>query len=245
MLTSAGLQLIALITMLIDHIGAFLMGDDIVMRLIGRIAMPLFCFMLAEGFLHTKSRKKRLRYFERLIIFAFISQFAFDLVHFASAGNQIVDLPRYLGSGAIGYKLSLNVLFTLTTGFAAMALLEYGGYAIICLPILPLIASALNMDYGAFGVLMIIGFYLVSKYLSGESRRVLRWLGYIFVLFSITTAHVAIRDNSRQLFAIVAIFPILFYNGKLGKRLPKWFGYVFYPAHLLAIAVIAFTTNIA
>ena len=55
----------------------------------------------------------------------------------------------------------------------------------------------------------------------------------------------AIRDNSRQLFAIVAIFPILFYNGKLGKRLPKWFGYVFYPAHLLAIAIIAFTTNIA
>ena len=68
MLTSAGLQLIALITMLIDHIGAFLMGDDIVMRLIGRIAMPLFCFMLAEGFLHTKSRKKRLRYFESLLL---------------------------------------------------------------------------------------------------------------------------------------------------------------------------------
>ena len=243
MLTSAALQLIAIISMLIDHVGVFIFHEPLVMRAVGRLAMPLFCFMLTEGFLHTKGR--RLRYFGRLIIFAFISQFAFDLVHFASAGNQIVDLPRYLGSGAIGYKLSLNVLFTLTTGFAAMALLEYGGYAIICLPILPLIASALNMDYGAFGVLMIIGFYLVSKYLSGESRRVLRWLGYIFVLFSITTAHIAIRDNSRQLFAIVAIFPILFYNGKLGKRLPKWFGYVFYPAHLLAIAIIAFTTNIA
>ena len=220
MLTSASLQLIAIVTMIIDHIGAFLCGNPVVMRLIGRFAMPLFCFMLAEGFLHTKG--KRGKYFARLAIFAFISQLPYDLL----CNTGLTTITK------------LNVMFTLMTGFAAMALIEYGGWAAICLPILFILAEYLHMDYGAYGVLMIVGFYLASKFLSKKKYKVWRWLAYIAVLFTGTTIYVAAKHSAMQLSALLAIIPIILYNGKLGKRLPKWFGYIFYPAHLLLIFLI-------
>ncbi|MCR5572492.1 MAG: conjugal transfer protein TraX [Candidatus Saccharibacteria bacterium] len=219
MLTSASLQLIAMITMLIDHIGAFLCGNDFGMRLIGRLAMPLFCFMLSEGFLHTKGR--RWQYFGRLALFAFISQLPYDLLRNSS------DSFVYL-----------NVMFTLATGFAAMALIEYGGWSVICLPIIFILAEYLHMDYGAYGIAMIVGFYLVSKFLKKKKYQLWRWLAYVVLFFTSTTIYVAAKHNYNQLFAMMAIIPIILYNGKLGRRLPKWFGYIFYPAHLLVIFVV-------
>ena len=219
MLTSASLQLIAIITMIIDHVGLFLCGNDLGMRLVGRLAMPLFCFMLAEGFLHTKG--KRWKYFGRLAIFALISQLPFDLL-----SNSAVSPIR------------LNVMFTLATGFAAMALIEYGKWAVIGLPIFFIVAEYLHMDYCAYGIAMIVGFYLISKFLGKKKQKIWRWLAYIITFFTSTTIYVAAKQNATQLFALLAIIPIILYNGKLGKRLPKWFGYIFYPAHLLAIFII-------
>ena len=219
MLTSASLQLIAIITMIIDHVGLFLCGNDLGMRLVGRLAMPLFCFMLAEGFLHTKG--KRWKYFGRLAIFALISQLPFDLL-----------------SNSAASPVRLNVMFTLATGFAAMALIEYGKWAVIGLPIFFIVAEYLHMDYGAYGIAMIVGFYLISKFLGKKKQKIWRWLAYIITFFTSTTIYVAAKQNATQLFALLAIIPIILYNGKLGKRLPKWFGYIFYPAHLLAIFII-------
>ena len=244
MLTSAALQLIAIISMLIDHVGVFIFHEPLVMRAVGRLAMPLFCFMLTEGFLHTRGR--RLRYFGRLIIFAFISQLAFDLARFAGQGGIITDIPTSLKMGMLSESIHLNVMFTLAIGFVAMATIEYSAWIGFCsIPILLIISELLRTDYGAFGVLMIIGFYLVSKVFHKKDQRVWRWLGYTLALFGVTTAQVVIDGNPRQLFAFLAIIPIVLYNGKLGRRLPKWFGYVFYPVHLLFIAVIAYIVNAA
>ena len=127
-----------------------------------------------------------------------------------------------------------------------MATIEYSAWIGFCsIPILLIISELLRTDYGAFGVLMIIGFYLVSKVFHKKDQRVWRWLGYTLALFGVTTAQVVIDGNPRQLFAFLAIIPIVLYNGKLGKRLPKWFGYIFYPVHLLFIAVIAYIVNAA
>ena len=76
MLSSSALQWIALITMTIDHIGFLLFQKLTILRIIGRIAMPIFVFCLAEGFIHTKSRQK---YFMRLGILAVISELVFIL----------------------------------------------------------------------------------------------------------------------------------------------------------------------
>ena len=204
--------------MLIDHVGLYLCHNAIWMRAIGRIAMPLFCFMLAEGFRHTKGRRKQ--YFLRLLIFAFVAQLPFDLSH------SLINSQ----SG-----IHLNVLFTLTIGFMAMALIEHGKWSMILLPILVVLAEYLNADYGAYGVLMIVGFYVFSQLFKRKKHQIWRWSGYIFVLIGITTLMTVIRNAPIQLFAVFAIFPIILYNGKLGHRLPKYFGYIFYPVHLLVI----------
>lgn len=83
---SIALKLVAIITMFIDHLAAGL-GDNAspvitgeaysVMRGIGRTAFPLFCFMITEGFIHTRSR---LKYFKRLAIFCLVSEFPFDYI---------------------------------------------------------------------------------------------------------------------------------------------------------------------
>lgn len=220
MLTSATLQLIAIVTMLIDHIGFFLLGDNLALRLIGRFAMPLFCFMLAEGFQHTKG--KRWAYFGRLVVFAFISQLPYDLLR----GPSLTPMPN------------LNVMFTLATGFVAMAIIESGSWSMICLPILFVAAKYFNMDYGAYGVAMIVGFYLASRLFQKKKYQLWRWLAYIVLLFTSTAIYVAVEKKPIQLFAMLAVIPIILYNGKLGKRLPKWFGYIFYPAHLMVIFLI-------
>jgi len=82
-LTSTDLKIIAIITMLIDHIGAVLLDTSTIeyfaCRIIGRLSFPIFCFLIIEGFTHTKNNKK---YLLRLFIFAIISEIPFDLVFF-------------------------------------------------------------------------------------------------------------------------------------------------------------------
>lgn len=114
--------------------------------LIGRIAFPLFCFFIVQGFIHTRNRMK---YALRLLIFAFISEVPFDLV----SSNVIFD-P--------GYQ---NVFFTLFLGLAALIIIEkFANMPIIrilgtlaCI----FLAEYLKTDYGMFGVILIILMYFV------------------------------------------------------------------------------------
>ena len=75
-INSFQLKWIAVITMIIDHTGAVLFPDDMVFRYIGRIAFPIFCFLLVEGFFHTRDVRK---YMLRLGLFALISEIPYDL----------------------------------------------------------------------------------------------------------------------------------------------------------------------
>jgi len=110
------LKWIAIITMFIDHIGAavvektWIMNEpygqtlDIVLRMIGRLAFPIFCFLMVEGFYHTRSRMKYLR---NLFIFALISEIPFEI--------------SFLGELVWGLR---NVYWTLLLGFIMMMMLE-------------------------------------------------------------------------------------------------------------------------
>src|SRR6056297_2543004 len=134
-MTSFHLKLIAITTMLIDHIGAVLFPEIIVFRIIGRLAFPLFAFLLTEGYRHTSNLKS---YLIRLGVFALISQYPFW--------------------EAFGYDAGLNIFFTLTLGLIAIYLFEK--YQSI-LPILALsfLADLTHMDYGMFGILLIFLLY--------------------------------------------------------------------------------------
>ena len=147
-LSGSALKVIAMISMVIDHVALYLMEHGTVlygtMRCIGRIAFPVFAFLIAEGFIHTKSRY---RYFFTLLGFAVIS-----------------EIPWYLLNGADGTH---NVMFTLALGVATLMVLENLLQRSIVLGFLWTLgmsglASWLGVDYEWRGILVIVIFYLFN-----------------------------------------------------------------------------------
>lgn len=232
-LSGNALKMIAVITMLIDHIGVVLIENGIlggpfnydfnaiwasqyltmwwkvdrVLRYIGRLAFPIFCFLIVEGLVHTRNVKN---YGRRLLIFALISEIPFDLAAFGTW-----FCPDYQ-----------NVYFTLFLGLLAIAgirkfqeegnLYKQALVMVLCCGC----AKLLKTDYGMFGVFFIILLYLC------RSR----------IVMQTVLGSVALLEDA--LTAPLAFVPIRMYNGTRGKRNWKWFFYVFYPAHLLVLAVI-------
>lgn len=156
---ASDLKIWALFTMFIDHVGAVLIENtylyniesfqmlDICLRLIGRIAFPIYAFLLVEGFLHTSNLKK---YMGRMAIFALVSELPFDL--------------------AIYGKLSFahqNVFFTLLIGLLVMKGIEMAGenkgfmFGIILAGCV--LANVINVDYSYIGVLLIILLYVFRE----------------------------------------------------------------------------------
>jgi len=99
------IKLLALITMVIDHVGVFLFPDIQLLRMIGRISFPLFAWLIANGAMHTKNINN---YLKRLLMFAIISQIPFILA------MRLVE-PNFW---------ELNILFTLAIGLMAILLFQ-------------------------------------------------------------------------------------------------------------------------
>ena len=135
------LKWIALITMIIDHTGATLFPEHMIFRIIGRLAFPIYCFLLVEGAVYTKNKRG---YLIRLLAFAVISEIPFDLM----VSNQIWNWGAQ------------NVFFTLSIGLLAVYALQknkplYSAAALVLI----FVAEFLTTDYGAVGILFIIIFY--------------------------------------------------------------------------------------
>ena len=211
MIDRSVLKWIAVLTMVIDHVGAILFPDQIWMRVIGMVAFPVYAYCLAEGFRYTSDYR---RYLGRLALFAILSEIPFDLAFYGvpfSFAHQ-------------------NVFFTLTLGLILLWVLERcreqlllcaGAFAVLCF-----LAQALHMDYGAGGLLMVFAFYLAQQ---GTSP----WIGWgIFVFINLFG-----YAGGVQWAAILALLPIGLYSGKAGKKKQRFF-YWIYPLHLLLLWVI-------
>ncbi len=231
-LSGSTLKLIAMLSMLTDHIGAVIVGPytdavletvgyETVRRLsvcydllrdIGRIAFPIFCFLLIEGFLHTKNVW---RYAGRLLLFAAISEIPFDLAF----QNKIFNIN------------SQNVFFTLLIGLLMLIglksikeLLQIPVFIKTLLSLLTVIVSMLaayylKTDYSYIGVFCIAVLYLFSRKRIGQAIA-----GAVSFCWEIP--------------APLAFIPIFFYNGKRGWKM-KYVFYLFYPLHLLILSMIA------
>lgn len=217
-LTGSTLKLIAIVTMLIDHIGAAILTqlpnfarDNTTLywtytafRSIGRIAFPIFCFLLVEGFLHTRNVKK---YAVRLFLFALISEVPFDLAFFK-------------GVFVISHQ---NVFFTLFIGLLTLIAIKYFEnnkiLKIVSMFAGIFVAQILATDYAGFGVIFIILLYLFHNNI--KLRNIVCSLAIVW-----------------EVTAPIAFIPITLYNGERGFKM-KYFFYVFYPAHLLILYAIA------
>lgn len=215
-MTSTVLKLIALITMIIDHTGAIFFPSNITLRIIGRIAFPIYCFLLIEGYNHTKNIKK---YGLRLFIFALISEIPFDY-----AFNGELDFTHQ------------NIFFTLTLGlfFVLMMdryLITKPTLAISGMILAVFLAEFLNTDYGILGILYIVIFYMASK-IPGISKII-----FIFLILFIFSATLSFGI---QYYAILSVPFIALYNGKKGSLgvIMKYGFYVAYPMHLAILYFI-------
>ncbi len=214
------LKMIAVTSMTVDHIGAVLLPEYIVLRYIGRIAFPIYCFLIVNGFRHTGNCAK---YLCRMALFAVISEIFFDLAVY----NRIC------------YPWHQNVFFTLTIGLAMIILIEevrrkylsavkyylrfiLEGVIVFCSGILALM---LHTDYTFYGILMIYGFYVFEHY----KRELALWQIIINVVLC----------GQTQIFAVLALPFIYMYNGKQGRKY-KWIFYIFYPAHLFVLFVLKY-----
>ena len=161
-LSGSVLKCIALFTMIVDHVGLHLLRNSgivllytsagplelfTLMRKVGRLAFPIYCFLLVEGFLHTHDRRK---YGLNLLAFALISEIPWNLEH----------------TGAL-YCPSQNVFFTLFLGYAGMCcieeLKERPLEQLISLIALVLVAMNLKADYGIGGFAFILVMYLLRE----------------------------------------------------------------------------------
>lgn len=239
-LDSFAIKWIAIASMVIDHFGSIVMdgvvapymtNDSIIFtadmpffvrytfaiknvcEVLGSIGFPLFCFLLAEGFVHTRNR---LTYGIRMGIFALISEIPFDLAHYQQALNFSLQ----------------NVMFTLCVGIftlwaVSQAEEKLSGrkpLQILCIVLSVAagcaLAFLLRSEYVFLGILAIAPMYLLRK------NPYLRLLGIAPLLIV-------------SPWVLLALIPIFLYSGRRGKG-SKYFFYVFYPAHFLAFAGIAY-----
>lgn len=181
------------------------------MRGIGRIAFPIYAFLLVEGFLHTKDVKK---YLARMLTFAVVSEIPFDLAVFHTPfywGYQNVFFTLFLGLLALAGE---NVVHQSSGMFAGAGLWKQAFVLILCVGT----AQLINCDYGAFGV-----FFIILLYMTRYDKKTQTILGAISLIW--------------ELPGILAFIPIRLYNGTRGRCGNRYFFYAFYPAHLLALWV--------
>lgn len=221
-LDSTSLKIIAIISMTIDHMGYVFFDNNSFLRAIGRIAMPIFSFFIAEGYRYTGSKKK---YLTRLGIFALISEIPFDLCFFGKVyfRHQNIMFTFFISVLAL-------ILFDLIRGKKDNDKNKYDSgrtvLAVFVVGIIGIISSLLGTDYGILAVISVLIFYITEE--SEQWGRAF----YGSAFLSLT------QTKSYYVCSGLAFFPLIMYNGKKGKGM-KWFFYVFYPAHLLILFLIS------
>ena len=192
-LDSFQLKCIAIVSMALDHTGAVLYPSQIWLRCLGRIAFPIFCFLIVEGFFHTHDVR---RYMGRLGVFALISEIPYDL---AFRGVPLEYAHQ-------------NVFFTLLIGIGMMVLLERNREWPVKAVILLLamwLAVLIRSDYNFRGVLLIFVFYIFHEY---------RWLavtagGFWNFLY----------QGVIQKYGVLSVLPLALYNGERGRKMKYFF----------------------
>ena len=217
-LTGNQLKLLALVTMTCDHIGVTLFPQVLWLRIVGRLALPIFAYMIAEGCRHTHSRK---RYLLSIVAVAALCQ----AVYLVAMGSLYM---------CIMVTFSLSVALIYLWDYAKTRPAPQGGFLVLAalcvawilceVPLFP--GTDFHIDYGIFGVLLPVLIYMGR---SGLQAFAMAALGLVFLNLSM---------GGIQWFSLLALIPLAFYDGTRGKAKLKHLFYIYYPAHLAVIWLI-------
>jgi len=215
------LKIIAIISMIFDHTGYLIFGSLSWFNYIGRIAFPIFAFGISEGYKKTKNLKK---YFFRFLNFSIVSQVPYMLYINKILGTEfnLLDLS----------SIKLNIGFTLLLGLLAITLFDKYKHKILGLIsalLLSIFGEIISIDYGWYGILLIFCFYAFY-----DNKFIMSIAYTILVVFH----HINLSNYIP--FIVSSMIPLLLiylYNNKKGRNF-KYFFYIFYPAHLLALYLL-------
>lgn len=218
-LTNNQLKIIAMVAMLLDHVGRELLPQWTWMILVGRLAFPIFAFMIAEGCLYTKHKVKYILMIAGLAtvcqgayFFATGSLYQNVLVTFTLSIGLIFITERFLDKPDVA---SGAILAAVLTGVVALCILlprKTNGEFVI--------------DYGLVGVLLPV----TVRFARGKWEK-LTCTAVMLVLLAMTMSSV-------QWYGLLALPLLALYNGQRGKWKLKYLFYIFYPAHLLVIHLV-------
>ncbi|MBR5614713.1 MAG: hypothetical protein IKW64_05375 [Clostridia bacterium] len=221
-LSNNQLKMIAIVTMTVDHIGSYILKEFLILRIIGRLAYPIFAYMIAEGCKYTKNRKK---YLGMMSVLAF----AYQTVFFA-----------------VTKSLHQCILVTFSLSIALIYIIDYArakrstqSKALVLLAFLTVFLMTetvprhfnnigFDVDYRFFGVLVPIAVYVVDS-----------WRDKLF-MFAFSLVLLAGYFGGIQWFSLLTVPLLAVYNERRGKANLKYFFYIYYPLHLAVIYLIGF-----
>lgn len=221
------LKFIAAAAMVIDHVGHSFFPSDINFRIIGRLAMPIFAFMIAEGCRYTKNR---LRYLLSVLGVGALCQ----AVYFVTSGSLYM---------CIFITFTVSILLIYALDFFKNSVFSQSSIAVKILSgtlfaLSVYLAWELNrfveIDYGFYGCMLPVFACIFNKpkkcdcsYPELLDSHLIRLLSFGFGCFLV--AH---ETNSIQYWSLLSLPLLALYSGKRGKHSFKYFFYIFYPAHL-------------
>lgn len=217
-LTGNQLKLLAMLAMTCDHVGLQLFPELDFLRWIGRLAMPLYAYMIAEGCRYTRNRK---RYFMGIALLGLVCQ----LVYFFAMGSLYQCI-------LVTFSLSILLIYLLDNakGFLGWVNLFIGIFiAWFLSSMLPemLAHTDFRIDYDMWGIALPVLIYL------GKNRK------ESLLLAALGLVMLGINYGGEQWLGLLALIPLAFYDGTRGKARIKWLFYLYYPAHLVIIYLLS------
>ena len=198
--------------MFLDHYH-YVVGGSEILNVIGRIAFPIFAFTLNEGYVYTRSLKK---YLLRLFIFA-----------------VSIQMPSIL----FGYDYPMNIFFTLFLGLLSIYIFNLKKMnvilKIILIGFILFFSQKFKLDYGIYGILVIINFNIFRN---NKFKILMNFL--VLNIYNVIFPKVFDLPDT-QLFSLISLVFIFMYNGEKGRSM-KYFFYLFYPIHFFILEVIKF-----
>ena len=224
------LKIVAAICMLLDHIGYILLPEIEFLRVIGRIAFPIFAYFIAEGCKYTKNK---LKYFSIIFVLGII----FQLVYYVVEGG-IYDVNIF-----ITFSLSVAIIYALQ--YFKYNIFNKNGIALIVVSGLMFLISiivaffvcvAIPVDYGFWGVMLPVFAALFHYKGDNKTLKKLDSLWLSILAFSIGLVLLCVFSPWQiQYYSLASILLLLLYSGERGKTNLKYFFYIFYPAHLVVL----------
>ncbi len=232
-LNGNALKIIAAIFMLVDHVGFLLFPQYKILRILGRISLPLFAFMLAEGCKYTKNKLKHFLLLFGVAALCQIVYYIYDdgnlkmsiLVTFSLAVLCIYALQYFkkclFSEEKIYIKIISGILFIATIATTYIFCLNF------------------DVDYGFWGCMLpvFVSFFDFKDVDVPDKLKVLdnHYVKLALLIIGLAFLPLSTGMGKIQYYAYLAIIPLLLYNGQKGKLKLKYFFYIFYPLHLVIL----------